>query len=341
MPITRSYTNAFEVVDYTSELALVPTKWSLLNDVGLFGAESLSTTTATFEEINQTIAVLSDQYRGAKPQANSDDSRKIHAYYVPHFPIVDAIKPEDIQGKRAYGSTDAAETEAAVMARKIARISRAMDDTLELGRFRTLATLQAWAPNGTVAANFATDFGITQLSVDFDLDVATTDVIGKVESVIAHIQDQAQGTTVAGVVGYCSPEFFAALISHAKVQAAYQYFSATEGQMIQRNRAGGNNMSMYREFSYGGIRFVEVRGSIGGTRLVPANEVIFVPTGTDGVFATYFAPANKMDLVGTMAEQRYMWTYRDPKGEAVEIQGEFNALHIIRQPALVVKGVRT
>lgn len=340
MPIVRSYTNAFEVTDYTSELALVPTKWSLLNDVGLFGAESLTTPTATFEEINQTIAIMLDQRRGAKPLANSDDIRKIHSYFVPHFPIIDAIKPEDISGKRAYGSTDAAETEAAVMARKIARISRAMDDTLELGRFRTLATLQAWAPNGTVAANFATDFGVTQLSVDFDLDSATTDVIGKVESVIAHIQDNAQGTTIGGVVGYVSPEFFAALISHAKVQAAYQYFSATEGQMIQRNRAG-NNMSMYREFYYGGIRFVEVRGSIGGTRLVPANEAIFVPTGTDGVFTTFFAPANKMDLVNTSAEQRYMWVYTDPKGEGKSIEGEFNALHIVKQPALVVKGVRT
>lgn len=336
MPITRSYSNAFEVVDYTQELALVPTKWSLLNDVGLFGAESLTTNTATFEETNRTLAIIADQYRGAKPQANSDDTRKIHAYYVPHFPIVDAIKPEDLSGKRAYGS-DTAETEAAVMARKIARISRAMDDTLELGRFRTLSTLTAYAPNGTVAANFATDFGITQLAVNFAFGSATTDVIGKVESVISHIQDQAQGTTVTGVVAYCSPEYFAALISHAKVQAAYQYFSATEGQMIQRNRAG-NNMSLFREFFYGGVRFVEVRGSIGGTRLVPANEAIFVPTGTDGVFVSYFSPANKTSLVNTVAEQRYMFTYRDSKDEGIAIEGEFNALHIVRQPALVVKG---
>lgn len=338
MPIIRSYTNAFEVVDYTTELALVETKWSLLNDVGLFTPESVSGSTVTFEETNQTLAVMTDQYRGAKPLANSDDTRKIHSYSIPHFPITDAVRPEDLQNKRAYGSADAAETEAAVMARKIARISRAMDDTLELGRFRTLATLSAYAPNGTVVASYASDFGITQLSVNFALGSATTDVIGRVETVIAHIQDNAKGTTVSGVVGYCSPEAFSALISHAKVQASYQYFSATEGQMIQRNRAGGNNMSLFREFFYGGIRFVEVRGSIGGTRLVPANEMIFVPTGTQDVFVSYFSNAMKMDLVNTAGEQRYLWVYADPKGEGKTIEGEFNALHAIRQPALVVKG---
>ena len=193
MPITRSYTNGFEVVDYTQELALVPQKWSLLNDVNLFSAESLTTPTAVFEETNMTLALIGDAYRGAKPQANLHDTRKIHSYYVPHFPIVDAILPEDIQGKRAYGSTDAAETEAGVMAREIARISRAFDDTLELARFRTLATLQAYAPNGTVAANFASDFGITQKSVNFVLGTAGTDVVSKTEEVIAHIMDNAQG----------------------------------------------------------------------------------------------------------------------------------------------------
>jgi Phage major capsid protein E len=341
MPITRSYTNGFEVTDYTQELALVPQKWSLLNDVGLFVPESVSTNTVTFEEQNQTLALLTDQYRGSKPRANSDDTRKIHAYSLAHFPVVDAVKPEDLSGKRAYGSQDAAETEAAVIARKVARIARAMDDTLELARFRTLSTLQAWAPNGTISANFASDFGITQKSVNFVLGTAGTDVVGKVEEVIAHIQDNAQGTTVSGVVFYCSPEWFSALISHSKIQAAYTYYSATEGQMIQRNRAGGNNMSLYRQFSYAGATFIEVRGSIGGTKLVPTGEAIAIPTGTDGVFMTYFGPANKLDLVNTLGEQRYMWTYRDPKGEGIDIQGELNFLNIVRQPALVVRATNT
>jgi hypothetical protein len=339
MAIVRSYTNAFEVVDYTQELLTVPNSWTLLGDTGLFQPEPLTTATATFEQVDQTLALVADQFRGAKPQANLDDSRKIHSYYVPSFPLTDAVLPADIQGKRAYGASNAAETEAAVIARKMARIAKAYDTTLELARFKTLTTLTAYAPNGTVAANFATDFGITQTSVDFVLGTATTDIMGKVESVIAAMQDNANtGDVIAGVVAYCSPEWFAKFISHAKVQTAYQYFSATEGQMILRNRAGGNN-GLYREFQFGGIRFIEVRTVLAGQRMIPVGEVVFVPTGVSDVFMTYFSPANKMDFVNTVAEQRYMFTYRDPKGEGIQIEAESSFLNIVRRPQLVVKGV--
>lgn len=338
MALTRSYTNAFEVVDYTQELQLIPNSWTLLNDSGLFSEEFVSTNAVTFEEQAMTLGLIGDQYRGAKPQANKDDSRKIRSYPIAHFPIVDAVKPEDVAGKRMYGSNDMAETEAAVLARKMERIRRNMDITMEVGRFSLLSTLNLYAPNGTISGNLATDFGITQTSVDFLLGTSTTDVIAKVESVIAAMQDNANtGDVITGVIAYCSPEFFAKLISQARVLEAYRYFSATEGQMIQRNRAGGTN-GLYREFSYGGIRFIEVRTVLAGQRLVPAGEAIFVPTGTTDTFVSYFGPANRLDFVGTVAERSYLWTYRQPKGTGIDIDGEFNVTHICRRPQLIVKG---
>ena len=338
MSIIRSYTNAFEVVDYTQELQIIPNSWTLLNDSGLFSEEFLSTNTVTFEEQAQTLGLIGDQFRGAKPQANKDDNRKIRSYPIAHFPIVDAVKPEDIQGKRAYGTDSVAETEAAVLARKMNRIRKNMDITMEVGRFSTLTTGNLYAPNGTIAGNLFTDFGIAQKSVDFVLGTAGTDVVAKVEEVLAHMQDNANtGDVITGIIAYCSPEWFAKLIAHAKIQAAYQYFSATEGQMIQRNRAGGNN-GLYREFNYAGIRFVEVRTVLAGQRLVPAGEVVFVPTGTSDTFVSYFGPCNRMDFVNTTAERGYMFTYRDPKGQSIDIDGEFNVTHFVRRPALVIKG---
>lgn len=338
MATTRSYTNAFEVVDYTQELQIVPNSWTLLNDSGLFSEEFLTGNTVTFEESAKTLGLIGDQFRGAKPQANKDDNRKIRSYPIAHFPIVDAVKPEDIQGKRAYGSTDAAETEAAVIARKMERIRKNMDITMEVGRFSTLTTGNLYAPNGTISGNLFTDFGITQTSVDFVLGTAGTDIVAKTEQVIASMQDNANtGDVITGIIAYCSPEWFTKFISHAKIVDAYKYFSATEGQMIQRNRAGGNN-GLYREFTYAGVRFVEVRTVLAGQRLIPVGEVVFVPTGTSDTFVSYFGPANRMDFVNTIAERGYMWTYRDPKGQGIDIDGEFNVTHMIRRPALVVKG---
>lgn len=341
MAITRSYANAFEIVDYSEELALVPLSPTLLNDVGLFSEEMLSTHTVTFEEVAQSIGLVGDTYRGSKPQANNDDNRKIRSYPLAHFAVTDSIMPQDIQSKRAYGTKDSAETEAAVLARKMERIRKSFDQTIEAARFSTLTTGNIYAPNNTIAGNFFSDFGVTQISVNFALGTATTDVVSKVEAVIAGMQDNANtGDIITGVIGYCSPEFFAAFINHAKIQAAYQYFSATEGQMIQRNRAGGNN-GLYREFTYGGVRLIEVRQSIGGNRLIPANEAVFVPMGTTDTFVTYFGPCTKLDFVNTLAERTYMFSYRDPKGEKIELDASSDFINVLRRPKLVIKGTNT
>ena len=343
MPTIRSYTSAFEVVDYTKELAVVPNKWTLLNEVGLFQPEYLSTHTVTFEQQDHALALIGDQVRGSKPQANQDELRKIFSYPIPHFPLSDAVLPQDVQGKRAYGSTSAAETTDAVLARKIERMQNNFDVLKEVARWKTLANGSIYAPNGTVAGNFYTDFGISQTSVDFALNNSGTDVVAKVEAVIADMQDKAtSGDIITGIIGYASPEFFAALIAHANVKDAYRYYSATEGQQILRNRAGqgsaGQAGGLYREFMYAGIRFIEVRTVLVGQRLVAVKECLFVPVGTQDVFVTYFGPANKFDFVNTIAEPGYMWTYRDPKGERIDIDAETNFVNVVRRPQLVIKG---
>lgn len=341
MPLVRSYTNNFEVVDYTLEIQNIPQVNTLLADVGLFQEEFLATHTVTFEEQNGTIGLVGDVARGAKPQANSGEIRKIRSYPMARFALADAILPQDIQGKRAYGSGDAAETEAAVLMRKMERAMRNYAATLEAARFSTITTGAIYAPNGTIAGNFFTDFGVTQKVVDFDLTVGTTDVVAKCEEVIAHIQDTASASdVVTGVIGYCSPEFFAALIAHAKVQSAYTYYSATEGQSILRNRAG-NNMSLNRQFVFAGITFIEARLVFAGNRAIPVDEAVFVPVGTQDAFVTAYGPMDRLDFVNTTAERIYALSYRDPKGTSVDLDFESNFINVLKKPALVVKGTRT
>lgn len=339
MAVTRSFTNAYECTDYTQELLLVPNAWTLLGDVGLFQDEALAMNTATFEVTQQTLGLLKDYKRGTKPQTSKDDVSKILTYAIPHFPIQDELLASDLVGKRMIGSPDQLDNKANALAKKIARIRKSMDITKEVARFKTLTTGQAYAPNGTVVADYFTDMGVTQTSVDFALNSGTTDVIAKVEAVIANMQDYAQtGDVINGVVGYCSPEFFAALIAHAKVQTAYTYYTATAGQEILRNRAGGMQSGLYRSFEYGGIKFIEVRTVLAGERLIPAKEAVFVPTGTSDSFVAYMAPAGRFDYLGSIAEAGYLWTFDSPKGTHVDIEGEFNYLPVLRRPKLVVKG---
>lgn len=333
MPQIRSFQNAFTLEDYTEELLLVPNTWGLVNELGIFRNESISQHSITIEKIDQTLGLIKDQPRGARNNVNKDDTRQLLSFAVPHFPDDDAIKPEDIQGKRAYAQADAAETEAAVIARKLARIRQNHAVTMEAARCFAITNGAIYAPNGTVVGNFYTSFGVTRKDVNFALNVGTTDVLAKGEEVVAHIQDNVlSGETVSSVTALCSPEFFSALISQAGVKEAYKYYSSTQEPLRARLGSG-----LYRRFIHGGVEYIEYRGSYDSQRLIPAGEAYFMPMGTNDMFISYFSPANKFSHVNTLGEQAYAFIYRDPKDEEIEIQTEHNAIHLIRRPQAIVR----
>jgi hypothetical protein len=342
MPITRSYQSAFDVTDYTDNLLLVPNVWGLSQQLGIFQSEGITTDTASVEVISKSYGLLEDRTRGQRSMLNKDYTRKIHAFSVPHFPGDDAIYPKDLAGKRAYGE-DGAERLDAVRARKLERIRMSHAATLEAGRMNAIVNGTAYAPNGTVSYNWYTEFGVTRKEVDFVLDVGTTEILAKIEEVIAHIQDNAfTGQVVGEIFALCSPEFFSALIAHPKVVDAFKYYTASQQVLRERLNAQGLD-ARYREFSYGGVLFIEYRGGYAGTmgsitRYIPAGDAYFLPAGGQDDFVTYFAPAQKFDLVGTVGQEAYVFEYADPKGEQIILESETNFLNVLRRPGLVVRG---
>lgn len=338
--ITRSFGNNFEVQDFTQELAMIPNIRTPLSDLGIFRSESIATTAVTFEQTFGTLGLLSDVYRGGSVQANTDETRKLHTYAVPYFKVVDRLTAADIQNVRAYGSADQAETQAAALERKMTRMKRSALMTEEYAKFYALTQGKIYSPSGAVAhSSFYTDFGVTRKEIDFNLEVSTTDVLAKIEEAVAHSQDNAlAGDMYTGMVCLCSPEFFAALVAHPKVVAAYQYYSSTQEPL--RNRLGGNT-TLHREFQYGGVLFREVRDSVNGSRFIATDEAYFIPLGTNDMFVSYWAPSNKIALSNTLGEQMYLFQTANPNGESIDLELEFSQVHLLRRPAAIVKATRT
>lgn len=329
----RSFDKPFEMVDYTEELLLVPNTWGLINELGIFSEEGVAQNTVTVESRDGTLGLIGDKIRGERNNVNKDDTRTLRAFMVPHFNLDDSVKPQDIQGRRAMGSADAAETEAAVIARKLERIRMNHAVTLEAARAHAITTGTVYAPNGTVTGNFYTSFGVTRKEVDFALGTSTTDVIAKGEEIVSHVQDNIlSGEAVNSIVVLCSPTFFAKLIAQAGIKEAYKYYTSTQEPLRNRLASG-----MYRRFEHGGISYIEYRGSFNGVALIPAGEAYALPLGTSDTFKTYFGPADKFDYVNTIGEQAYVFSYRDPKGSEITIQSESNVLNLIRRPQCVVK----
>lgn len=338
--ITRSFGNNFEVQDFTQELAMIPNIRTPLSDLGIFRSESIATTSVTFEQTFGTLGLISDVYRGGSVLANQDETRKLHTYAVPYFKVVDRLTAADIQGVRAYGSADQAETQAAALERKMTRMKRSALMTKAYSEFYAITQGKIYSPSGAVAhSSFYTDFGVTRKEIDFNLEVSTTDLTAKVEEAIAHIQDNAlAGDIMSGIVCLCSPEFFAALISHPKIVAAYQYYSSTQEPL--RNRLGGAD-TIRRTFDWAGVRWIEVRDGVNGTRFIGTDEAYFLPTGTQDTFMQYNAPSNKLALANTLGEDMYLFQTLNPNGESLDLELEFSTVNLIRRPQVVVKATRT
>lgn len=332
-------TNNFAVVDRTNELLLLPQNWTLQNDLGIWNEEFLATKVVTFEERAGTLALVKDQVEGSKPQTTGNDLRKLHSFNMSHHPLMDSLRPQDIAAVLRPGAmTPELDTKERALLWKMEKIRKSYDRTLNFARFRTLANGDAWFPNGTVGAqNFYTALGVTRVNENFDLANASSDIIAHCEAVIANFQVQAtEGQEIQRVVAFCSPGFFSALIGHAKVQSAYNLYSAMAPQQISRDRAGG--MGLYRRFVFSNIEFIEVTQSVDGTPLVDADKAVFIADNGDDAFFTFFGPPNRFGYINTQAERSYLWVYDDPRGTAVTIESEMNMLNVLKRPSFVSGG---
>lgn len=331
--------------DWTDELLLIPNQWGLLQNLGIFSTDSTDTNVLQFDETNMTLTLIEDQRRGTRKQYNREQYSKLHTVGIPHFPFDDAIRPEDIIGRRQAGTKVDPETLANVRMKKMERMRKSWGATVEYARMQALMG-NVYNPNNTNdVQNWYTEFNVSQETVGFALDVSATDVLSKVEEALAFSQDNVlSGEVVTSFVAICSPEFFSALISHPEVKDAYKYYASSQEPL--RERLNSSLGGQYREFNYGGVRFVEYRGSFkdkdGATqRIVPVDEAYLIPMGTMDTFVTYYGPADKFEYIHTAGQEQYMWEFQDERGRLIEIESESNFINMVRRPQCVVKLTRT
>ena len=335
--LIRSFGNNFQLSDWTQELNLVPNQWGTIGEFGIFQDEPVASSTVAFEEIQKDGAVIVDRVRGDRGNQSKDYVRKIHTFAIPHFPLDDAIYPKDLSNVRAYAAVSEADNLAAVRTRKMERIARDHAWTKEFARAQAIVAGTVYAPSGTVTQDWNSEFGWTRTSVDFTFGTATTEIIDKIEQGIASLQDNVQnGQSISGAVCFCSPTWFAKLISHPTVKAAYQYYTSSQEPQRQRLAAGNNASTIRREFFYGGVQFVEMRDKYNGTQLITAGKAYLVAQGTDS-FKTYYAPAERFGLVNTLGEQMYMFETEAANGTKIEIETESNFCNAILRPQAVVE----
>lgn len=326
------FTNpAFSMAALTAAINIIPNRYGRIEDLGLMPAKPVRQRQIIVEEMNGVLNLLPTLPPGSPGTVGRRGKRTLRSFVIPHIPHDDVVLPEEVQGIRAFGSETETETIAGVLARHLESMRNKHAITLEHLRMGALKGVILDA-DGSVLYDLFTEFDITPQSVNFELGTATTNVKAKCITALAAIEDSLKGEFMTGVHCLCSPEFFMALTTHAKVEKAFENWQ--QGAILIND--------VRRGFTYAGITFEEYRGQAtdpdGNTRrFIAAGEAHAFPLGTVDTFGTYFAPADFNETVNTLGQPLYAKQEPRKFERGTDLHTQSNPLPMCHRPGVLLK----
>ena len=326
--------NAFAEVELTAAINKQPFVPRKLGSMGLFEEKGVSVLTIAVEESDGTLSLIPNTARGAPSNQNLHSKRKLRPLNIPHFPLDETIMAEEIQGIRAFGSSELQVVER-VRDDRLREMRAKHDATLEYGRIGAVKGIIYDSNGSTVIYNLFTEFGETQDSVDFVLGTATTDIKGKCVSVSRLVETELGADMYDHIHVFCGDEWFDKFVRHTEVKAAYERWAANgsaggQGQFLREDNRRG--------FPFAGMIFENYRGSVGGVDFVADAEAHFFPVGVPGLFITRFGPADFMETVNTLGLPMYAKAEMKRFDRGIDIHTQSNPISICTRPKVLVKG---
>jgi len=255
MTIIAQHADAFKTTDFTAAINEVENQYGFINSQGLFDTYTTSEKAIVFDKTAHNITLLPAVNRGDRSFTTGKE-RDVEQFSLPlaYFKHEDNLTAEDILGFRAPGMQDK-ETVERASAEKVQDIRFAVDQTREYLKLQAMKGIFK-TPNGTTLANMFTEFGVTQQTEDFTLDVGTTDINGVIMSLKRKVKAGLKTSTMNGVDVYCDEEFFDKLISHANMKAIY-LLSNQASAAYKDETASYEQWGVMDSFTHKGVRFIQ------------------------------------------------------------------------------------
>ena len=321
------YPTGFSLSELTAAINLIPHLPSQLGDSGLFGYNGVSTLTVQIEREGNTLNLVTTKPRGSAGSPIGRNTRDLRSFVIPHIPLDDALLADEVQGVRLFGT----ENQATPFQRKLMDVmslgKRKLDYTLEYQRVGAMKGIVYDADGTTVLWNLFTEFGVTQNTLDFELDVTTTEIRTKCDQALNLIDDELEGVAMAGAIAYCGRTFWQSLISHKAVKETY----LNQAQAAQLR--GDTSQSL----DFGGITWVKYRGKANGSDMIGASDAYIVPQGVPDLLIGRFGPADYIDTVNTIGLPMYAQGIPMRNGKGWDIEMQSNPLHLCTRPRAIIK----
>lgn len=315
--------DALTLVSLTAKINNLEYTPSMIRDLGIFEEMGQSSVTGIIDEINETVAMLAPKPRNAPGTVVDNDKGKTHEITIPHIPQRATIMADEVQGVREFGTEGESRVLSAVVDRRLAKMRRQIDYTIEYHRLLALAG-SYMDKNGAIQSAYSLFNAGSRQSVDFVLGTAGTKVRDKCLTAIGHVETGLGGVAYSDMHALCHPTFWSKFITHEKVEETFLH---SEGAAL---RSG-----LLNSFRFGEITWHRYRGT--GAAAVASGKAYLLPVGVAEMYLTRFAPANYRETVNTIGLPYYSKSRDLDFDKGVEIEAQSNVLNLCARPAALVE----
>lgn len=334
MPSLDIFNNdAFSVQSLTRGINDTLHQPMLIGDMGLFSEEGITTTSLSVEKRGTTISLIPSAARGSPGRVEINDKSKLIPISTVHLPQRGTVIADEVQNVRAFGTESELEMVQNIVNRKLEKMRRNIDVTLEWQRIGAIKGQILDADGASVILDLNTAFGTTQQTHAMALGTDATKVKIKIVEATRKVEDKLGALRYTGLVALCGKGFFDALVGHPAVVAAYdKWLDGAFLREVQRTQVNGNP-----GFNFAGVAWKEYRGSVSGQSFIGDDDAYLVPMGVSDLFVTNFAPADYMETVNTVGLPYYAKQEPMRMNKGIELEAQSNPISICTRPDVIVK----
>lgn len=319
--------DAFGLQSMTKAINDQPHQPGRVGELGWFSEDGISTTALSIEKQGTTLALVPAAERGAPGTPQTGDKRTMIDIRTTHLPQRATVMADEVQNVRSFGTETELETVQNVVNKRLAKMRRNLDATIEYQRLGAIKGQVLDADGSTVLLNLFTTFGVSQQTHDMVLDNSATSVRLKTIAAKRLVEAELGGLTYRSLRVLCSETFFDALIGHADVKTAYERW--LDGEFLRNDPRAG--------FNFAGVLWEEYRGAVGAIDFIEENSAYMVPEGVPDLFVTNYAPANYSETVNTIGLPYYAKQEPLAFNKGIDIEAQSNPISICTRPRTVIK----
>ena len=330
----------FSTIQLTTAVEKYPYKPVGLGELNIFEPDPIRTKALIVEQRQGKLVLVPFSNRGTEGTQRTTEKRAARYFEVPRLMHSDTIMADELQSIRAFGS----ETELMQLQAEVARrlngptgLTSNIEFTWEYHR---LAAIQGKLldADGSVKYDWFAEFGIAPpAELAFNLAAGTSNSLRPLcNQIVRTMARKSQGafTPTTRVYALCGDAFYDAFVNHPDVIRTFINWNDA------REIRGGDAGAAFSAFEFGGITWMNYRGSDDTTTIaVPNDKVKFFPVGAPGIFKVAYAPAETFEWVNTPGKPIYVLPIPDRDRNAWwKMEAYSYPLHICTRPEVLETG---